>query len=62
VQVTPSDIGNDGYLNGASNQALYREPEYKLDWRPNHLVTYASDGRVKDNVREDVGGLDFNLK
>ena len=52
-------IGNSGYLNGASNQAFMGN--LSTNWTGGNTTwfTYASDGRVKNNVKEDVMGLDF---
>ncbi|MFM9911787.1 MAG: tail fiber domain-containing protein [Chitinophagaceae bacterium] len=55
-------IGNDGaYLHGASNQVLIGNTSTlfiggKVNW------TALSDARVKNNVKEDVKGLDFIMK
>jgi hypothetical protein len=52
-------IGNDGYANGASNQAYIGNLSTVWTGGQTTWFTYASDARVKDNVTEDVKGLDF---
>ncbi len=55
-------IGNDGgFLNGASNQAIIGNASTifiggKVTWQT------VSDARIKNNVTEDVKGLDFILR
>ena len=55
-------IGNNGYMNGASNQAFIGNLSTLWTGGQTTWFTYASDARVKDHVQEDVGGLDFILK
>lgn len=52
-------IGNDGYLNGASNQAFIGNLSTLWTGGQTTWFTYASDARVKNSVAEDVKGLDF---
>ena len=51
-------IGNNGYANAASNQAFLGN--VYMVWNGGNVTwsTY-SDARVKNNVQEDVKGLDF---
>ncbi len=54
-------IGNNGYLNSASNQAIIGNNSTtviggKVSW------SNFSDARIKNTIREDVKGLDFILK
>lgn len=51
-------IGNDGYLNAATNQAFMGN--LSTTWIGGNVpwATY-SDSRVKTNISEDVKGLDF---
>lgn len=52
-------IGNEGYLNAANNQAFIGNLSTAWIGGQTTWFTYASDARVKNNVREDVKGLDF---
>jgi len=52
-------IGNDGYLNAASNQAFIGNLSTAWIGGQTTWFTYASDARVKNNVKEDVQGLSF---
>ena len=51
-------IGNAGYLNAASNQAFFGD--LNTVWNGGNMTwsTY-SDGRIKNNITEDVKGLEF---
>lgn len=51
-------IGNDGYLNGTSNQVLIGNPStvYIGGLKP---WSTPSDKRIKRNIKEEVVGLDF---
>ncbi len=51
-------IGNNGYLNGASNQAFIGGLSTTWNGGNTNWFTY-SDARIKTNVQEDVKGLDF---
>ncbi|MEO7445287.1 MAG: tail fiber domain-containing protein [Ferruginibacter sp.] len=55
-------IGNSGYLNAFSNQAFIGNTSTVWNGGNTPWYTYASDARVKDNVKEDVKGLDFILR
>lgn len=55
-------IGNDGYLNGFQNQAFIGNLNTLWTGGNTTWFTYASDARVKDNVKEDVMGLEFISK
>ncbi|MEO6403957.1 MAG: tail fiber domain-containing protein [Ferruginibacter sp.] len=55
-------IGNSGYLNAFSNQAFIGNTSTVWNGGNTPWYTYASDARVKDNVMEDVKGLDFILR
>ncbi len=52
-------IGNDGYMNAASNQAFIGNLSTTWTGGQTTWFTYASDARVKNNVKEDVQGLAF---
>ncbi len=52
-------IGNHGYHNGASNQAFIGNLSTAWTGGNTTWFTYTSDARVKDNVTEDVKGLEF---
>jgi hypothetical protein len=52
-------IGNNGYLNLASNQSFMGNLSTAWTGGNTTWFTYASDARVKKNVAEDVKGLDF---
>ena len=52
-------IGNEGYLNAASNQAFIGNLSTNWIGGQTTWFTYASDARVKNEVAEDVQGLDF---
>lgn len=52
-------IGNEGYLNAANNQAFIGNLSTAWIGGQTTWSTYASDARVKNNVQEDVKGLDF---
>ncbi|MBC7885612.1 MAG: tail fiber domain-containing protein, partial [Saprospiraceae bacterium] len=52
-------VGNNGYYNAASNQAFIGNLSTLWTGGNSTWFTYASDGRVKNNVKEDVKGLDF---
>lgn len=54
-------IGNDGYLNAASNQAFIGN--MSTGWIGGHVEwsTY-SDARIKKNIKEEVKGLDFIMR
>ncbi|MGB3081205.1 MAG: tail fiber domain-containing protein [Saprospiraceae bacterium] len=52
-------IGNEGYLNAANNQAFIGNLSTAWIGGQTTWFTYASDARVKNNVQEDVKGLDF---
>jgi hypothetical protein len=54
-------VGNNGYLNGASNQAFLGN--LSTGWNGgNQTWSTFSDARIKNNVSEDVIGLEFILK
>ncbi|HZV69920.1 MAG TPA: tail fiber domain-containing protein [Saprospiraceae bacterium] len=52
-------IGNGGYFNTASNQDFIGNLSTAWIGGQTTWYTYASDARVKNNVEEDVKGLDF---
>ncbi len=52
-------VGNHGYYNGASNQAFIGNLSTLWSGGNTTWFTYASDGRVKKNVKDDVQGLEF---
>ena len=52
-------VGNEGYLNAASNQAFIGNLSTNWIGGQTTWFTYASDARVKNEVKEDVRGLDF---
>ncbi len=52
-------IGNEGFLNAASNQAFIGNLSTNWIGGQTTWFTYASDARVKNEVSEDVKGLDF---
>ena len=60
--VNTISIGNNGYLNGADNQAFIGN--LSTNWIGGQTTwhTFASDARVKDHVQEDVRGLEFIMK
>ncbi|MGB4848521.1 MAG: tail fiber domain-containing protein, partial [Saprospiraceae bacterium] len=53
------NIGNNGYLNQASNQDFIGNLSTAWIGGQTTWFTYASDARVKNNVQDDVKGLDF---
>ena len=57
--VNTISIGNEGYLNAASNQAFIGNLSTGWIGGQTTWFTYASDARVKVEVAEDVKGLDF---
>ncbi|MBK9103916.1 MAG: tail fiber domain-containing protein [Saprospiraceae bacterium] len=57
--VNTISIGNEGYLNAASNQAFIGNLSTGWIGGQTTWFTYASDARVKDEVSEDVQGLNF---
>jgi trimeric autotransporter adhesin len=56
--VNTISIGNDGYLNAASNQAFLGNLSTLWNGGNKTWSTY-SDARMKNNIKEDVKGLDF---
>lgn len=54
-------IGNNGYLNAASNQAFLGNPSTIWNGGNRTWSTY-SDARMKNTIIEDVKGLDFILR
>lgn len=52
-------IGNEGYYNAATNQAFIGNLSTAWIGGQTTWFTYASDARVKNNVEENVKGLDF---
>ena len=56
--VNTISIGNDGILNGANNQAFFGNLSTVWNGGNKTWSTY-SDARMKNNIKEDVKGLDF---
>ncbi|MFZ1677819.1 MAG: tail fiber domain-containing protein [Saprospiraceae bacterium] len=52
-------IGNNGYLNAATNQAFIGNLSTSWIGGQTNWFTYASDARVKNDVQADVSGLAF---
>ncbi len=55
-------IGNDDYLNAYQNQVFIGNRSMTFIGGQTPWFTYASDKRVKNNIKEDVKGLDFILR
>ncbi len=66
-QATPNifntiGIGNNNILCAASNETLIGNTSMTFIGGQTPWFTYASDKRVKNNIKEDVKGLDFILR
>ena len=55
-------IGNNNILCAASNETLIGNTSMTFIGGQTPWFTYASDKRVKNNIKEDVKGLDFILR